>query len=118
MFRSAAERKVRAAGYDPARLPPGQHLTAGWPVLHAGEVPPPDTAGWTLRIFGAIEREVVLDWRAFGDLPTIHKRGRLRAITRIDTRNYFVRDGRPAGFEYEMVKWFAQSQGQIGRAHV
>ena len=61
MFRSAAERKVRAAGYDPARLPPGQHLTAGWPVLHAGEVPPPDTAGWTLRIFGAVEREVVLE---------------------------------------------------------
>ena len=40
-----------------------------------------------------------------------HLRARLRAITRIDTRNYFVRDGRPAGFEYEMVKWFAQSQG-------
>ena len=27
MFRSKAERKVREAGYDPARLPPGQYLT-------------------------------------------------------------------------------------------
>jgi hypothetical protein len=39
MFRSRAERKVEEAGYDPARLPPGQYLTDKWPVLHAGTVP-------------------------------------------------------------------------------
>ena len=39
LFRSKAEDKVRAAGYDPARLPPGQYLTEKWPVLHAGEIP-------------------------------------------------------------------------------
>ena len=39
LFRSKAEDKVREAGYDPARLPPGQYLTEKWPVLHAGEVP-------------------------------------------------------------------------------
>src|SRR2546421_242863 len=39
MFRSKAERKVQEAGYDPARLPPGQYLTAKWPVLHAGSGP-------------------------------------------------------------------------------
>ena len=38
MFRSRAERKVAEAGYDPARLPPGQYLTEKWPVLHAGDV--------------------------------------------------------------------------------
>ena len=38
VFRSKAERKVQAAGYDPARLPPGQYLTEKWPVLHAGDV--------------------------------------------------------------------------------
>jgi DMSO/TMAO reductase YedYZ molybdopterin-dependent catalytic subunit len=36
VFRSRAERKVEKAGYDPARLPPGQYLTEKWPVLHAG----------------------------------------------------------------------------------
>ena len=30
---------MREAGYDPARLPPGQYLTEKWPVLHAGGVP-------------------------------------------------------------------------------
>ena len=39
MFRSRAERKVADAGYDPARLPPGQYLTEKWPVLHYGGVP-------------------------------------------------------------------------------
>ena len=38
MFRSKAEQKVADAGYDPARLPPGQYLTEKWPVLHAGDV--------------------------------------------------------------------------------
>ena len=39
LFRSKAEAKVADAGYDPARLPPGQYLTEKWPVLHAGSVP-------------------------------------------------------------------------------
>ena len=44
----------------------------------------------------------------FGDLAAIKSRGLLRAITRIDAQNYFVRNGRPAGFEYEMVELFAR----------
>ena len=49
MFRSRAEKNVREAGYDPARLPAGQYLTEKWPVLHAGSVPayPADLAGGT-----------------------------------------------------------------------
>ena len=48
MFRGKAEKKVLAAGYDPARLPPGQYLTEKWPVLHAGSAakyPPTSPAG-------------------------------------------------------------------------
>ena len=36
MFRSMAEKKVRAAGYDPARLPPGQYLTKKWADTYNG----------------------------------------------------------------------------------
>jgi len=43
-----------------------------------------------------------------GDLAAIKSRGLLRAITRIDAQNYFVRNGRRAGFEYEMVELFAR----------
>lgn len=35
------------------RLPPGQYLPRGWPVLHYGKVPPIDLSTWDLRIFGA-----------------------------------------------------------------
>ena len=70
MFRSRAERKVRDAGYDPARLPPGQYLTDKWPVLHAGSVPRyDDLSGWTFRVFGEVEQEVELSWEQFGELP-------------------------------------------------
>ena len=55
MFRSRAERKVADAGYDPARLPPGQYLTEKWPVLHAGSVPQTDLATWDFRVFGEVE---------------------------------------------------------------
>jgi DMSO/TMAO reductase YedYZ molybdopterin-dependent catalytic subunit len=68
MFRSMAEKKVRAAGYDPARLPPGQYLTQKWPVLHAGEVPDVDLASWTFRVFGDVEEEIALDWEQFNAL--------------------------------------------------
>ena len=60
MFRSKAEKKVREAGYDPARLPPGQYLTEKWPVLHAGSVPNIDLATWDFRVFGEVENELAL----------------------------------------------------------
>src|SRR5471032_2676169 len=61
MFRSKAERKVADAGYDPARLPPGQYLTEKWPVLHAGSVARyDDLSTWSLRVFGDVEQELEL----------------------------------------------------------
>ncbi|MHB1501175.1 MAG: sulfite oxidase-like oxidoreductase [Candidatus Dormibacteria bacterium] len=45
---------------NPERLPPGQVLTAKWPVLHYGRVPSYDPERWRLRIFGEVDREIVL----------------------------------------------------------
>ena len=71
MFRSKAERKVVEAGYDPARLPPGQYLTEKWPVLHAGDIAeyPSDLGGWSLRVWGEVDNPLELDWQAFTALP-------------------------------------------------
>lgn len=71
MFRSRAERKVEEAGYDPARLPPGQYLTEKWPVLHAGDVPSytPGLAGWDFRVYGEVERPLTLTWDELDELP-------------------------------------------------
>jgi DMSO/TMAO reductase YedYZ molybdopterin-dependent catalytic subunit len=82
MFRSRAERKVEEAGYDPARLPPGQYLTEKWPVLHAGTVPQTDLATWDLRIFGEVENPVTLSWEEFTALPTREITTDIHCVTR------------------------------------
>jgi DMSO/TMAO reductase YedYZ molybdopterin-dependent catalytic subunit len=82
MFRSRAERKVEAAGYDPARLPPGQYLTEKWPVLHAGTVPNTDLATWDLRIFGEVENPITLSWEEFTTLSTREITTDIHCVTR------------------------------------
>ena len=82
LFRSKAEDKVRAAGFDPARLPPGQYLTEKWPVLHAGDVADVDPATWTLRIFGEVEEEVTLDYEQLRALPAIEVTTDIHCVTR------------------------------------
>lgn len=42
------------------------------------------------------------------DFSAIKDRGVLRVITRVEPRNYFIRNGRPSGFELELVTAFAQ----------
>jgi DMSO/TMAO reductase YedYZ molybdopterin-dependent catalytic subunit len=84
VFRSKAERKVREAGYDPARLPPGQYLTEKWPVLHAGDVPeyPADLAGWDFRVWGEVESPLTLDWAQLSALPTVTVTEDIHCVTR------------------------------------
>jgi DMSO/TMAO reductase YedYZ molybdopterin-dependent catalytic subunit len=82
VFRSKAEKKVREAGYDPARLPPGQYLTEKWPVLHAGSVPQTDLATWDFRVWGEVENELTLDWKQFTALPTVEVTQDIHCVTR------------------------------------
>jgi DMSO/TMAO reductase YedYZ molybdopterin-dependent catalytic subunit len=82
LFRSKAEDKVRAAGYDPARLPPGQYLTEKWPVLHAGDVPDVDLELWNLRVFGLVEEEVTLDYAQLRALPATGITTDIHCVTR------------------------------------
>jgi DMSO/TMAO reductase YedYZ molybdopterin-dependent catalytic subunit len=82
MFRSKAEKKVIEAGYDPARLPPGQYLTEKWPVLHAGSVPGTELETWDLRVWGEVEQELRLDWVQFTSLPTVETTQDIHCVTR------------------------------------
>ncbi|HZC31398.1 MAG TPA: sulfite oxidase-like oxidoreductase [Gaiellaceae bacterium] len=82
LFRSKAEAKVRDAGYDPARLPPGQYLTEKWPILHAGDVAHVDLATWRLRIFGEVEEEVTLDYEQLRALPATEITTDIHCVTR------------------------------------
>ena len=89
MFRSRAERKVEQAGYDPARLPPGQYLTEKWPVLHAGSIPKTDLASWDFTVSGEVEQPLRLTWEELTALPTTEIKLDIHCVTRwsrFDTR--------------------------------
>jgi len=74
---------VQEAGYDPARLPPGQYLTAKWPVLQAGSPAHYDSLdGWTLRVFGDVANEVELTWEQFMELPRTSNVQDIHCVTR------------------------------------
>ena len=75
--------KRRAQGV-PERLPPGQYIPRGWPVLHYGPVPTftPDT--WDLKVFGETASGEVTRWTwpAFGHLPRIGVHADFHCVTK------------------------------------
>ena len=84
MFRGKAEKKVVAAGYDPARLPPGQYLTEKWPVLHAGDEAtyPADLAGWDFTVSGEVDTPLTLTWEQLSELPRVEVTQDIHCVTR------------------------------------
>ena len=101
LFRSRAEKKVVDAGYDPARLPPGQYITDKWPVLHAGSVPETDLATWDFRVWGQVEREAALSWDELNELPKVEVTQDIHCVTRwsrfdVDVRGRLLERARRA----------------------
>ncbi len=52
------------------RLPPGQKVVGGWPVLTYGGTPRIDLDAWRFRVYGAVDRELELTWEQFQALPS------------------------------------------------
>ncbi len=50
------------------RVPPGQHLTNGFPVLTYGDTPHVDLATWQFRVWG-LAQEKTFSWADFMSLP-------------------------------------------------
>jgi len=63
------------------RIPPGQHLTEKWPVLHHGDVPVIDNDSWTLEICGAVNTPRTLTWSDFLNLPRIKVFSDIHCVT-------------------------------------
>ncbi len=54
---------------DPSRVPPGQYVTADFPVLSAGPTPHTPLDEWSFAVDGAVREPVSWPWRAFLELP-------------------------------------------------
>ena len=72
----------RRTDADPARLPPGQHLTDGFPVLSAGPTPQTPLATWSFSIRGAVEQPVSWSWDELRALPSEAVRADIHCVTR------------------------------------
>jgi len=59
----------RRAEADPARLPPGQYLTPGFPVLSAGPTPRTPPEQWSFTIDGAVDDTRSWSWDELLALP-------------------------------------------------
>jgi DMSO/TMAO reductase YedYZ molybdopterin-dependent catalytic subunit len=63
--------KKDGAGDDASRTPPGQRLTAGFPVLHHGEIPQyEEVSNSKLKVIGLVEEEVENPFGELMDLPS------------------------------------------------
>jgi len=71
----------RRAGRDP-RLPPGQYDTGkSWPVLTAEVTPKIDTANWSFRVEGLVERPMSWTWDEIHALPPATYEGDIHCVT-------------------------------------
>lgn len=85
------------------RVPPGQHLTNGFPVLHAGDVPKIDLAQWDFQVGGLVENPMLWTYDAFMSLPQIRIHCDIHCVTgwsKLDNDW----DGIPFGHIVEIVK--------------
>ncbi|AWT60782.1 MAG: Putative protein-methionine-sulfoxide reductase subunit YedZ1 [Candidatus Moanabacter tarae] len=54
-----------------SRLPAGQHLTEGFPVLDLGIQPVIPLSEWKLKIGGKVENPIALNWNELQELPMV-----------------------------------------------
>jgi DMSO/TMAO reductase YedYZ molybdopterin-dependent catalytic subunit len=59
----------RRVDADPARVPPGQYVTEGFPVLSAGPTQHTHTDAWTFTIRGEVDEPLTWTWPQFQALP-------------------------------------------------
>jgi DMSO/TMAO reductase YedYZ molybdopterin-dependent catalytic subunit len=60
----------RRSDVDPARIPPGQYVTADFPVLSAGPTPHTPTSDWDFTIRREVDQPVSWTWGELLALPS------------------------------------------------
>jgi DMSO/TMAO reductase YedYZ molybdopterin-dependent catalytic subunit len=77
--RNFRHRRVEA---DPARIPPGQYATEGFPVLSAGPTPHTPLDRWTFTIRGVVEGPMSWTWEELRALPSEAVRVDIHCVTK------------------------------------
>ncbi len=64
------------------RVPPGQRVVDGFPVLHYSGVPRINLATWRLHVHGLVETPLDLTWEDFLELPQVTLKADFHCVTR------------------------------------
>jgi len=72
----------RAAAGEEGRVPPGQYVTEGFPVLSAGPTPYTPLGDWTFSITQGGETEKTWTWEEFLALPAENVTADIHCVTR------------------------------------
>jgi DMSO/TMAO reductase YedYZ molybdopterin-dependent catalytic subunit len=74
----------RAAGLPADRLPPGQYIPRGWPVLHYGRVPAVALDSWDFRVSGATAGGELRrwTWAQAEELPRVELEADFHCVTK------------------------------------
>ncbi|MEV4105195.1 molybdopterin-dependent oxidoreductase [Nonomuraea sp. NPDC049649] len=69
---------------EETRLPPGQYVPRGLPVIHYGRVPPFKPGSWDLKVFGATAsgEEHAFGWDDFTRLPRVTRVADFHCVTK------------------------------------
>ncbi len=95
--------RSRIGESERARVPPGQFVTNGWPVLHYGAVPRFDPKTWTFRVWGLVEQPIELSYDEFRQLPTVEVVADIHCVTRWSKLG-MTWEGVPARYLLELVR--------------
>jgi DMSO/TMAO reductase YedYZ molybdopterin-dependent catalytic subunit len=82
IFAARGRNRAASLGIDPGRLPPGQSPTVKWPVLSLGATPRVERSSWQLRVDGAVEEPLTLDWHGLMGAPQSDWTGDIHCVTR------------------------------------
>jgi DMSO/TMAO reductase YedYZ molybdopterin-dependent catalytic subunit len=63
------------------RVPPGQRVVRGWPVLHEGSIPRFDESSWSFTVKGACAETVTLGYAELQDLGPLEMRSDFHCVT-------------------------------------
>jgi len=63
------------------RLPPGQKLTDGWPVLHYGGIPKIELDTWRFELGGLVDEPVSFSWQELMEMPQVTLHNDIHCVT-------------------------------------
>ena len=92
-----------------ARVPPGQRLVKGWPILQFGPIPRFDQPAWDFKVFGLVDNAFTLTYEELKGLGPERVRADMHCVT-----GWSTLDNEWEGIPFRVLANKAQPKAQGG----